>query len=1006
MNGLRYLTYIFIFGSCGLATCWLVGQPSSADSPARLEHLSKSILSSQDSPSGLCVHLEPRDGKLTTALSGNGQNLVHALTSSENVVKTVRETIRSANLEGAVSVEKSSLDKLPYADRIVNLIVADQFPKLLDAGLNIDEVLRVLSPGGTAWLGVRESDQPTSLNENQLTAALKQAGISDFKIRTEHGLWAVVTKPRPANLDAWTHKRHDPSGNPVSNDQMIGLPSGVRWVAGPNWPTGDRKSVIPGAVASENRLVYIFEDEEQTDDGVNRFDSLVARDGFNGLFLWKRKTTKQSRALVSAGDRVYTVVQDYGPLVALDGNTGEIVKSYKGTKTPRQVALAKGDLVVDLPDGLASFNAETGALNWKFQPRPEKFLMGDGHVFVQTIARASTGERISKIASLNLATGKEEWSEPTKSWSKSQPSLIFYQEGVLVVSSSDGNHGISAKDGSHLWQYKYPRIGHGGSFEKVLSMHGLVWVHTAAFDDSKRYAWEGLDPQTGKVKKRLIQPKNFTYKHRCNYDVATKRYFVCGSMDFADLETGEYSHFTAARNSCRTGGVVPANGLMYTFPHACGCFPMLRGFMGLAETPAPELVTPDTSSQRLVKGSAYGESIESGTESASDWPTYRRDNLRSGGTSSPGPKELKALWNAQVAAEGSRSLEAEWDLKNGGRMTSPVVADGLAFVAATDNHRLAAFDAQTGILAWEYTAGGRIDCPPTIHQGRCVFGSRDGWIYCLRASTGALIWKFRAAPDPRRIVAYGQLESPWPIVGGVLVDESLAYFVAGRHEGSDGGVFVHAVDLATGSLVWVNRPKDYTGVPDVLNAEEGTIQMAGYSFDAKTGEKKMSQEARMRGGRLGLLNDAWYKRPIALRKNLQLWTGGNKSGQIFTFNPQATCGFRACEKVNGGNGQMSGDAVLFSLPLDDQSASRWQVKMSNTSRIKGMVIAANRLYVAGRFEMDGKMGHAIRAYSLTTGKPLDEFPVQEAFIHDGLAVANGRVYVTTQGGKLICLGEQ
>ena len=56
-------------------------------------------------------------------------------------------------------------------------------------------------------------------------------------------------------------------------------------------------------------------------------------------------------------------------------------------------------------------------------------------------------------------------------------------------------------------------------------------------------------------------------------------------MDFADVTSGKYTHFGAARNSCAAAGVAPANGLVYSFPHACGCYPMLRGMLALDSTP-------------------------------------------------------------------------------------------------------------------------------------------------------------------------------------------------------------------------------------------------------------------------------------------------------------------------------------------------------------------------------------------------------------------------------------
>ena len=69
----------------------------------------------------------------------------------------------------------------------------------------------------------------------------------------------------------------------------------------------------------------------------------------------------------------------------------------------------------------------------------------------------------------------------------------------------------------------------------------------------------------------------------------------------------------------------------------------------------------------------------------------------------------------------------------------------------------------SGKVLWSYTAGGRVDSPPTIYHGRVLFGSADGWVYCLRAADGRLVWRFRAAPIDRRMVAYEQFESAWPV---------------------------------------------------------------------------------------------------------------------------------------------------------------------------------------------------------------------------------------------------
>ena len=139
---------------------------------------------------------------------------------------------------------------------------------------------------------------------------------------------------------------------------------------------------------------------------------------------------------------------------------------------------------------------------------------------------------------------------------------------------------------------------------------------------------------------------------------------------------------------------------------------------------------------------------------SSDWPTWRHDNLRSGYTETPVPAELKQAWQAQL----------------GGKL----------FVASVNEHAVRALDALTGERLWSFTAGGRVDSPPTYHRGSVLFGSADGFVYCLRAADGALAWRFRVAPADRRTVAYEQVESLWPLHGSVLVQDGVAYCLAGR----------------------------------------------------------------------------------------------------------------------------------------------------------------------------------------------------------------------------------
>ena len=987
---------VMLVGSLAMVSFGALLRPAAAQEqqPAAL---AARILESLGSKKGLCVLLGSEDGELAVELCRDGQYLVHGLGTSSEAVARARQAIDKAELRGVVSAETGSFSRLPYSDDIVNLVVVENTEALLGAGLQLKEVLRVLRPGGIAWL--RNGDAPKAkIFEEQLKELTEETSVAaPVVIQQPDGDWVRIRKLRPKSMDAWTHARGDASGNPVSADKQIGVPTGVRWVAGPNWPTGDRKASTPSAVASDKHLAVVFQDEVATAKGLRRENSLIVRDVYNGLRLWRRKA--DSLELISAGGRIYTRVD--GKLVALDGENGEVVRTFD-VESPGEFLLSEGLLVAAGSKGITALDVETGKIHWSAGQVATRMRAGDGRLFVHVDNSRRGGD--SQLLCFELKTGKQVWAASTESWAKPGSfNLILYKNGVLVAATNDANHAVSAEDGSHLWEYTYPKIGHGGSYEKVMYSDGLVWIHTADSQGTGQYAWEGLDPKTGEMKKQLLQPKDFTYKHRCSYDVATQQHFLCGSMDFADLETGEYRRFGASRTSCRTAGLVPANGLIYTFPHACGCYVMLRGFIAL-ETGSPADSAP-AAAERLEKGPSYGVEHAKSESPSSDWPAYRRDIARSGSTPEAGPEKLTRLWDRAVADRVPKSVALEWDLNDDEPFTSPVVAGDLAFVASSDSHRVVAVDADTGEPRWSFTTGGRVDCPPTIDGGLCLFGSHDGWVYCLTVADGELVWRFRAAPRDRRIVAYGQIESAQPVVGGVLVYDGLAYFVVGRHSAADGGLLVQAVTPETGELVWAEQVSGHDGVPDVLTAGDGTIQMASWEVDARTGKPATSGFDRLRGGRLGLLNAAWAKRPIAIRRNLSEWkTGDRPTGQMLAFNDDATCGYRACGKLHTGNGEMSGDALLFAKAV---SGKEWSVKMPNTARMRGMVLAGDRLYVAGILYEDANgagANNGVRVYDLADGKLLAEHVIKDGLVHDCLAVAGGRLYVSTQTGRLICLG--
>ncbi len=140
----RLRVLIIVGGVCfAAANSQTLGEPIDGS-------LAKTMLQSIGSRGGLCAHWGVRNGSLAMQLSQEGKYLVHGLSSSAEQVQTARSRIAAAGSSGVVSVEQSIGNTLPYADNTVNLLVADDLAGLLKQGVEIEEVVRVLAPGGVA----------------------------------------------------------------------------------------------------------------------------------------------------------------------------------------------------------------------------------------------------------------------------------------------------------------------------------------------------------------------------------------------------------------------------------------------------------------------------------------------------------------------------------------------------------------------------------------------------------------------------------------------------------------------------------------------------------------------------------------------------------------------------------------------------------------------------------------------------------------------------------------
>jgi len=196
------------------------------------------------------------------------------------------------------------------------------------------------------------------------------------------------------------------------------------------------------------------------------------------------------------------------------------------------------------------------------------------------------------------------------------------------------------------------------------------------------------------------------------------------------------------------------------------------------------------------------------------------------------------------AGNGVQKLNGiKWKFQTGGRViSSPAVANGMAYVGSTDKN-LYAVDLESGAQKWKFTTESSVVSSPAVNGNSVYFGSYDGLFYAVDAATGKLQWKFETAGEKRyagkhlhQLQLKGEImPDPWDFfLSSPAVWNGAVYFGSG-----DGNIY--ALDAASGNLKW----KFHTG--DVVHSSpaiaDGTLYIGSwdgylYALNASTGEKK------------------------------------------------------------------------------------------------------------------------------------------------------------------------
>lgn len=429
------------------------------------------------------------------------------------------------------------------------------------------------------------------------------------------------------------------------------------------------------------------------------------------------------------------------------------------------------------------------------------------------------------------------------------------------------------------------------------------------------------------------------------------------------------------------------------------------------------------------------------TSRGESWSTYRHDNRRSGVSEERllFPLDKLWVWQSPQRPRTAWSGPAKWDAYSGNRDLQSmrnfdpcyfVTADSdLVFFGSSSDDAAHAIDAATGKEKWVNVVGAPVRLPPTIEGERVLYGSDDGYVYCADRKSGDLIWSLRGGESDRKIFNDRKLISLWPIRTGVMVDAGLAMFGASLVPWEDSHLV--CVDVSSGSVegqrCFRRNLKEVTLQGALLSSSQRIYVPQGRSaplaFDKTSGQPQGAVGEA--GGVFCILTEdemllAGPNHQRASENQIRV-VGAGESKALASFSGTdrlVVDGKYAWFSIGGElkkldreaylGSQQSMRQALASVPKGQKPSEEVNQAVADAKRVQQeawqwaipceppleMVKAGDALLLG--FDRE------IRAYSAASGELLWNQVIDAAAF--GIAVAEGRVFVSTDRGDIHAFG--
>jgi len=406
---------------------------------------------------------------------------------------------------------------------------------------------------------------------------------------------------------------------------------------------------------------------------------------------------------------------------------------------------------------------------------------------------------------------------------------------------------------------------------------------------------------------------------------------------------------------------------------------------------------------------------------AADWPQYRADAARSGYTPNELPGRLALQWTVQPMHAPMPAWQGVDTRMPFDHAYHVAIADGTLVFGSSADGKVYARDAASGAERWAFFTEGPVRLAPAVWRDRVFVVSDDGFLYCLALADGELLWKKRGGPGPSKLLGNDRMVGRWPARGAPTVVDDTLYYAAGIWPTE--GIYLCALDAATGEPRWINDSSGSIKMdqPHPTAYAESGVSVQGYLvasdnrlliptgravpavFSREDGSFSYFrlQEYGHSGGSQVVGAGALFANRGHLYETETGDVAGNLAGSPVAISPErivwATRG--SIKAIGRANPIVEQDAL-------DRKGQPIKRKVLGEPELsfeigEGDVVS---LILAGNKVVCGTQDRAVLVADMTSGKVVWTEEVDGVPL--GLAVADGRLYVSTDQGTIQCFAEK